>query len=181
MFERFTNLSRQSLVLAQVEARELGHDWLGTEHQLLGLLRLGEGVAYRVLTDAGVAPDAVRSAVADAVGGPAIDGSVLATIGIDLDEVRRQAEEAFGAGALDDAMRPRRRRGWGSTPFTPRAKHVLELSLREAVALRHHHIGTEHILLGMLREGEGLACQVLRRLAPDADLRAAVLEQLRAA
>jgi ATP-dependent Clp protease ATP-binding subunit ClpA len=179
MFERFTRLARHSLVLAHAESLALGHDWLGTEHQLLGLLQTGDGIAYNVLSDVGLSYPDVRQAVVDAVGGAALDGAALAAIGIDLEEVRRQAEESFGPGALERAMaRPHRGR---SGPFTPRAKRVLELALGEAVALEHGYIGTEHILLGMLREGGGVGAQILRRLAPDEDLRRYVIERLRAA
>src|SRR3712207_512919 len=141
MFERFTNRVRMSLALAQGEARGLGHNWLGTEHELLGLLALGDGVAYHVLTDAGISYTDVRRRVTAAVGGggePDIDASALAAIGIDLDEVRRCVEESFGPGALDRALEVEptkpshlldpRRLGRGH-PFTPRAKRVLELAL----------------------------------------------------
>jgi len=134
MFERFTDRARRVVVLAQEEARLLQHDYIGTEHILLGLLHEGEGVAGRVLGEMGISLDAVRDKITSIVG--------------------------CGGGAPT-----------GHIPFTPRSKKVLELALREALALKHNYIGTEHILLGLLREGEGLAAQVLVELG--ADLRTA--------
>jgi ATP-dependent Clp protease ATP-binding subunit ClpA len=187
MFERFTDRARQVAVGAQTEARRLGHGWVGTEHLLLGLLQ-GDGIAARVLGGLGVTAAAVEREVLAEVGrGPlgAGDAEALGAIGIDLDEVRRRVEASFGPGALH--WRPGRRHQprrppmlGGHIPFSPRAKKVLELSLREALALKHNYIGTEHILLGLVREGEGLAMLVLTRLGagPDA-IRARVLDALR--
>jgi ATP-dependent Clp protease ATP-binding subunit ClpA len=187
MFERFTDRARQVAVEAQVSARRLGHGCVGTEHILLGLLQ-GDGLAAQVLAGLGVTSAAVEREVQAEVGrGPlgAGDAEALGAIGIDLDEVRRRVEASFGPGALH--WRPgRRHRPWrppmlaGHIPFSPRAKKVLELSLREALALKHRHIGTEHILLGLVREGEGLAMLVLTRLGagPQA-IRARVLDALR--
>jgi len=127
MFERFTDRARRVLTLTQVEARLLNHNYIGTEHILLGLLREGEGVA----------------------------GKTLESLGISLEAVRMQVEEIIGWGQATPT---------GSVPFTPRAKKVLELSLRESIALDHEYIGTEHILLGLIREGEGVAAQVLVKL-----------------
>jgi Clp amino terminal domain, pathogenicity island component len=131
MFERFTNRARRVVVLAQEEARLLNHDYIGTEHILLGLLADGEGIAARALDE----------------------------IGIGLDTVRQQVEQIIGVG--------KKARRSGHIPFTPRAKKVLELSLREALRLGHNYIGTEHILLGLIREGEGVAVQILARLGGD--------------
>jgi ATP-dependent Clp protease ATP-binding subunit ClpC len=140
MFERFTVRARRVVVLAQDEARELNHNYIGTEHLLLGLLREGEGMAARVLDELGISRTAVRE----------------------------QVVEIIGPG--EDARS-------GHIPFTPRAKKVLELSLREALQLSHDYIGTEHILLGLLREGDGVAAQVLVRLGADLNrVRAKVLE-----
>jgi ATP-dependent Clp protease ATP-binding subunit ClpA len=187
MFERFTDRARQVAIDAQAEARRLGHGRVGTEHILLGLLK-GDGVAAQVLAGLGITPDAVERQVKAEVGrGPlgAGDAEALGAIGIDLDEVRRRVEASFGPGALH--WRPgRHHRPWrppmlaGHIPFSPRAKKVLELSLREALALKHRHIGTEHILLGLVREGEGLGMLVLTRLGtgPEA-IRARVLDALR--
>lgn len=197
MFERFTDQARDVVKGAQLEARELGHRHIGTEHLLLALLSAGPGIAHAVLRAAGVRPERVRDEVRalvlqprDALG-PA-DAEALRAIGIDLDAVRSKIEESFGEGALEPphTCEPRRRglfrrqgaaRGtWsGHIPFTPRAKKVLELSLREALRLKHHHIGSEHILLGLLREGEGLAAKVLTDAGISLDgLRRHVLDAL---
>jgi hypothetical protein len=142
MFERFTDRARRVVVLAQEEARLLNHDYIGTEHILLGLIHEGDGVAARTLT--------------------ALD--------ISLDAVRAQVEEIVGQGE---------RQPGGHIPFTPRAKKVLELSLREALALGHNYIGTEHILLGLIREGQGVAAEVLVKLGADHDrVRQQVIELL---
>ena len=130
MFERFTDRARRVVVLAQEEARMLDHNYIGTEHILLGLIREGEGVAARALQ----------------------------SLGIGLDAVRQQVEEIIGRGQQAPS---------GHIPFTPRAKKVLELSLREAQQLGHDYIGTEHILLGLIREGDGVAAQVLVKLGAD--------------
>jgi ATP-dependent Clp protease ATP-binding subunit ClpA len=130
MFERFTDRARQVVALAQEEARMLNHDYIGTEHILLGLIHEGDGVAARSLE----------------------------SLGISLDAVRQQVEEIIGRGQQAPS---------GHIPFTPRAKKVLELSLRESLQLGHNYIGTEHILLGLLREGDGVAAQVLVRLGAD--------------
>jgi len=130
MFERFTDRARRVVVLAQEEARMLGHNWVGTEHILLGLIHEGEGVAARALE----------------------------SLGISLDAVRQRVEEIIGQG--QDAPS-------GHIPFTPRTKKVLELSLRESQQLGHNYIGTEHILLGLIREGDGVAAQVLVKLGAD--------------
>ena len=130
MFERFTERARRVVVLAQEEARLLNHNYIGTEHILLGLIHEGEGVAARALE----------------------------TMGIGLDSVRQQVVDIIGQGSQAPS---------GHIPFTPRAKKVLELSLREALQLGHNYIGTEHILLGLIREGEGVAAQVLQKLGAD--------------
>ena len=130
MFERFTDRARRVVVLAQEEARMLNHNYIGTEHILLGLLHEGEGVAAKALE----------------------------SLGISLDAVRQQVEEIIGQGQQAPS---------GHIPFTPRAKKVLELSLRESLQLGHNYIGTEHILLGLIREGDGVAAQVLVRLGAD--------------
>ena len=130
MFERFTDRARRVVVLAQEEARMLNHNYIGTEHILLGLIHEGEGVAAKALE----------------------------SLGISLDAVRSQVTEIIGEGQQAPS---------GHIPFTPRAKKVLELSLREALQLGHNYIGTEHILLGLIREGEGVAAQVLTKLGAD--------------
>ncbi|GIU84789.1 MAG: ATP-dependent Clp protease ATP-binding protein [Acidimicrobiales bacterium] len=130
MFERFTDRARRVVVLAQEEARLLNHNYIGTEHILLGLIHEGEGVAAKALE----------------------------SLGISLEAVRQKVEEIIGPGGSAPS---------GHIPFTPRAKKVLELSLREALQLGHNYIGTEHILLGLIREGEGVAAQVLTKLGAD--------------
>ena len=130
MFERFTDRARRVVVLAQEEARMLNHNYIGTEHILLGLIHEGEGVAAKSLE----------------------------SLHISLEGVRAQVEEIIGQGQQAPS---------GHIPFTPRAKKVLELSLREALQLGHNYIGTEHILLGLIREGEGVAAQVLVKLGAD--------------
>ena len=196
MFERFTDRARVVLVVAQEEARALGHGHLGTEHLLLGLLGEGEGVAARVLDAVGVTPEGVRASIRSMVGrgsGPSDDAEALRAIGIDLDAVRTSVEQAFGPGALERAQhparrsrrRPRRRCGdgpptrGGHIPLTPRSKKVLELALREALRLRHGYIGTEHMLLALVAASEGLAAAILVRHGVDLlDLRRRVLTAL---
>jgi ATP-dependent Clp protease ATP-binding subunit ClpA len=186
MFERFTDRARKVTVDAQALARRLGHRHIGTEHLLLALLE-GDGVAAQVLAGLGITPAAVEREVLAEVGrGPlgSRDAEALGAIGIDLDEVRRRIEASFGPGALhwhpDPHWRGDRPRPGGHIPFSPRAKKVLELSLREALALKHKHIGTEHILLGVVREGEGLGMLALTRLGAGPQLiRARVLDALR--
>ena len=144
MFERFTDRARRVVVLAQEEARLLNHNYIGTEHILLGLIHEGEGVAAKALE----------------------------SLGISLESVRGQVEEIIGQGGNSPS---------GHIPFTPRAKKVLELSLREALQLGHNYIGTEHILLGLIREGEGVAAQVLVKLGADlARVREQVIQLLSA-
>lgn len=187
MFERFTHPARESVLAAQVVARRLGHDRIGTQHLLLGVLEQPDAVAARVLTELGVTPAAVEQKIqaelADAPSGIG-DAEALGAIGINLDEVRRRIEAAFGPDALRGRRAKRNRLGMLSDhiPFTPRSKKVLELSLREAIRLGHKYIGTEHIMLGMIREGQGLAMLVLTRLGvgPDA-LRTRLLDELREA
>ena len=168
MFERFTDRARQVVKEAQEEARRLGHHYIGTEHLLLAILSLDGGIARNVLVDAGISAKTVRQAIqGEAPSDPNTDAEALESIGIDLNAVRAKLEEAFGPGALDE--QPPRRRGWFGRkshpggryiPFTPRSKMVLELSLREALALKHKHIGTEHLLLGLIRE-QGRAAKIL--------------------
>jgi len=131
MFERFTDRSRRVVVLAQEEARMLNHEYVGTEHILLGLIRAHGGVAAEALESLGITEEAAR----------------------------RQVEEIVGRGQAGPAK--------GHLPFTPRGKKVLQLSLREAIALGHGYVGTEHILLGLIREDEGVATRVLNGLDVD--------------
>ena len=142
MFERFTERARKVVVLAQEEAWVLRHNYIGTEHLLLGLLREEEGVAARVLT----------------------------ALGVTLDEARERVESIVGYGTEGPGMQ---------APFTPRSKKVLEIALREATRLGHDHIGTEHILLGVVMQGEGIGARVLSDLgvSPD-DVRRGVVRTL---
>jgi ATP-dependent Clp protease ATP-binding subunit ClpA len=189
VFERFTPGARQVVVLAQQAARQLQHGYIGTEHLLLGLLAEGEGLGAQVLQEAGVDGDGIRTAVVQTIGSCSDvdpgEAAALRSIGIDLGAVREAVEASFGPGALERArtsrqrLRRRRRVVSGHIPFTPRAKKVLELSLREALRLHHNEIRTEHVLLGLLREGQGLAALLLvaRGLSLD-ELRRRVLERL---
>jgi ATP-dependent Clp protease ATP-binding subunit ClpA len=160
MFERFTSEARQIVVGAQDEARRLHHGRIGTEHLLLALLAQEGSTSAAVLARHGLTHDAVAESVRAYTSDDSLDAEALTTLGIDLDAVRGRVEETFGPGALD---RPRSqgREPAGHIPFTPRAKKVLELSLREAIALKQKSIADGHIALGVLREGEGLAMKVL--------------------
>ncbi|GGS57029.1 hypothetical protein GCM10010156_14650 [Planobispora rosea] len=143
MFERFTNRARRVVVLAQEEARRLKHNYIGTEHLLLGLIGEEEGTA----------------------------ALALQAFEVSLEQVRRDVEEIIGQGSSPPG---------DHIPFTPRAKKVLELSLREALHLHHTYIGTEHILLGLVREEEGVAAQVLTRQGVGLEaVRAQVIDLLR--
>jgi ATP-dependent Clp protease ATP-binding subunit ClpC len=143
MLERFTDQARRVVVLAEEEARMLDHNWIGTEHLLLGVLRQGDGVAARALE----------------------------SLGISLEPVRQQVEEIIGPGQQPPAEQ---------IPFTPRSKKVLELSLRESLQLGQDRVGTEHILLGLIREADGVAAQVLVRLGADLNqVRQQVIELVR--
>jgi ATP-dependent Clp protease ATP-binding subunit ClpA len=142
MFERFSDRARRVVVLAQEEARMLEHDYIGTEHILLGLIHEGEGIAARSLR----------------------------ALGIDLETVRREVEALIGRGQQPAPAH---------IPFTPRAKKSLELALREMVHLGHDYIGTEHLLLGLIREGDGVAAQVLRQRGVELNrVRQEVIRQL---
>lgn len=127
MFERFTDRARRVIVLSQENARKLNHNYIGTEHLLLGLVHEGEGIAAKALV----------------------------SLGVVLEGVRQEVEEVIGQGQQAPS---------GHIPFTPRAKKVLELALREALQLGHNYIGTEHILLALIREGQGVGAQVLGKL-----------------
>jgi ATP-dependent Clp protease ATP-binding subunit ClpA len=181
MFERFTRPARESVIQAQGAARRLGDDWIGVEHLLLGLLAEREGVAATTLAEFGVTTEGVERELAAIRGvgrlGPA-EAEALRSIGIDLEAIRRRIEASFGPGALDRGA-PRRR---GHLPFTKPAKKAIELGLREAIALKHKEIGTEHLLLGLTRAPDEPATAVLRALqAPPEAIRANLLARLRKA
>jgi Clp amino terminal domain, pathogenicity island component len=141
MFERFTSRARHVVVLAQEEARGLQHNYIGTEHILLGLLAETEGLGYRVLTG----------------------------FGMTLEDARQKVTAMIGRGAATPT---------GHIPFTPRAKKTLELALREALQLHHNYIGTEHILLGVMREGHGVGAQIMKEYTDLPEIRVAVLDVL---
>ena len=180
MFERFTEKARAVVVLAQQQARERGDGTIDTEHLLRALYAVPDSLAVLVLEGfsvrrADVEADLNRRRPATSTGTP--DAAALAALGIDLDEVRRRVEEAFGPGALDRVHRPRGRRWGGHVPFGKPTKKALELALREAVALRHNYIGTEHLLLGMLR-AEGPARDVLTARGVRLDAARVIVEEL---
>ncbi len=162
MFERFDDEAREAVVAAQGEAAALRHGWIGTEHLLLGVLATG-GDGARLLAGFGVDHAGVREDVLRTIGrgDDDLDPAALATLGIDLDAVRERVERAFGPGAL--SRRGRCRRGGTSAhiPFCARAKKALELTLREATALGARDLRSEHIVLGLLCEGDGVAARVL--------------------
>jgi ATP-dependent Clp protease ATP-binding subunit ClpA len=162
MFERFTDDARQAVVLAQEEAVALRHGWIGTEHVLLGVLR-ADGGGARLLAGFGVDAAGVREDVVRMVGRGEddIDPEALATLGIDLEAVRERVERAFGPGALSRRGHCRRGGVGRMVPFTPRAKKALELTLREAISLGARDLSAEHVVLGLLREGDGVAARVL--------------------
>ena len=160
MFERFTQDAREVVVRAQEEARRLHHGFIGTEHLLLALTG-GSTPTAAVLARHGLTPEAVRAAVLGYLGAADIDAAALGTVGIDLDAVRASVEATFGPGALDMTAGRRSREPKGHIPFTARAKKVLELSLRETLALKSREISDGHVALGLIREGEGLAMKIL--------------------
>jgi ATP-dependent Clp protease ATP-binding subunit ClpA len=159
MFQRFTGAARAAVVLAEEEARSLHHGRIGSEHILLGVLEGGSGAGPDVLRRFGIEAEEVRAEVVRHLGDARRDGELLESIGIDLDEVRSRAEETFGPGALDRRGRGRPCDDPSRIPFTPGAKKALELSLREAEAMRSPSIGTGHLVLGVSREG--LAAEIL--------------------
>ncbi len=158
MFERFTREARQTVVQAQAESTALRHPRVGTEHLLLGLVAQ-ETPTSAVLARHGLTRSTVLESVTTQVGD--LDAEALTTLGIDLAAVRDRVVQAFGPGALDDPARRHSTTSAGHVPFNSRARKVLELSLREALVLKHRHIADGHIALGLLREGEGLAMKVL--------------------
>lgn len=143
MFERLTDRARRAVVLAQEEARMLQHNYIGTEHFLLGLIHEGQGVAAKVLAD----------------------------LSVDVEKVRNDVREIIGMGQQAPS---------GHIPFTPRAKKILELALREALQLGHNYVGTEHLLLGIIREGEGVGAQVLVKRGLDLAVLQVLADQLEA-
>ncbi|MFG3281673.1 Clp protease N-terminal domain-containing protein [Streptomyces sp. NPDC048111] len=177
MFEFFTDRAKRAIVASQDEAIALGHDFIGTEHLLLGLAATDDSTAWEALTAQGLALVPLRAEtvrVLEAAGVPSTGGQpakdALASIGIDVEEIKRQADSAFGPGAFQ----------YPRPAYTPRAKKVLEATVREAAALGHERFGTGHMLLGLLAAGEGgRALEVLAALGtPPSTLRADLLPRL---
>jgi ATP-dependent Clp protease ATP-binding subunit ClpA len=207
MFERFTHAAREVVVNAQHEARHLNQVPIGTEHLLLAAVADETGSVARTLREFGVDAPFVRAEIVKRAGDPqphtdplpdadAEDVAALKAIGIDLNAVRRAIEENFGPGALQLPLTTSpKRRGLlrrfggggqqtrpirGHIPFSPRSKKVLELSLREALRLKYNFIAPEHIMLGILRDGQGLAAQILAEAGVDfAKLRADLTRSLK--
>lgn len=163
MFERFSASARLTVLHAQEEAVTLGHGFIGTEHLLLGILRLEDGFAREVLEHAGLTHATAKEAVLDALDAAGVGRSALppadalASIGIDVELIRQRADETFGPGALR----------FPQPPFTPRAKKALEASLRTAVLFAHYAIEPEHLLLGLTGQTEGVAAKVLVEMGVD--------------
>ena len=189
MFERFSPDAREAVTSAQAEARRLHHNYIGTEHLLLGLMDQADALSGRLLAEHGLDRPGAEAAILRLLGtadcGPGeLDADALKTIGIDLSTIREKVEAAFGPGALDrEPARTRTGRliSGRHAPFTARAKKVLALSLREALRLKSDRIADGHLLLGLLREGNGLAAKVMADAGIDFDvLRAEIDAQLTA-
>ena len=185
MFERFTTQARTVVTLAQQEARKLGRPNIGTQHVLLGILGTPGTAGLRALDALGIRErdvredvrrlDRDRSAFSDQ------DADALRSVGIDLDEVRRSVEQTFGSGALEAGASAAARSWTGHVPFTAGSKKALELALREAIHLGHRSIGTEHLLLGLVRDDTCLAARILAARGADRErVRAAVLREIAA-
>ncbi len=195
MFERFTEEARAVVVGAQLHARRLGHGYLGCEHLLLALSSTNGQIGL-TLRGLGLTPAAVEAATLRLIGpGATLDREALAAIGIDLNVVRESVEASFGSGALERSPSRRRRLRWrgrrgscdagsghGPLPLTPRAKRCLQLSLHEAISLRHREIGSLHIVLALTAMTDGVAREILSALAtPPSLLRTEVLDHYRQA
>lgn len=185
MSERFTTAAREVVRAAQRHAAGLSHEYVGTEHLLLGLLDDAQSAVAKVLTSAGLDPSHVRREILRLVGGGApcgtlgeIDAAALQAIGIDLESVRSKLESSFGEGVLDQ---PNGGAPGHRLPITPRAKKSLQLAMHEARSLRHKRIDPEHVLLGLLQEGRGVAAQIIAARAPLDDVRQRLLAELDAA
>lgn len=196
MFERFTAEARDVVVQAQLEARSLGHGWIGAEHLFLGALTHPDAPGMSAVVKLGVTTESFRPAVGELIGsgadelGPQ-DVEALGTLGIDLDEVRQRVEASFGPGALERAGQAGRRSKlpWrrskcsevraGELPFTPRAKRALARGLHEALGRKDQHIGVAHLVLGLLDPHGNVAVDVLHRLGVSLEeVRSAVLAEL---
>ena len=176
MFEIFTEAAKRSLVLGQDEAITLGHDFIGTEHLLLGLLGVPDGLAGQVLAASGVTADRTRSEAVGMLAAAGVTGAssrgpvdALAAIGIDVEEIRQRADATFGPGEFQ-FPRP---------AYTSEAKKAIEQSVSEAQSLGHDYVGTEHMLLGLLAAGEGIGVRILTAVGADLDaLRAGLLARM---
>ena len=185
MFERFSHEARSVVFRAQADGRRMGSRRIGTEHMLLGLLDAPRSLPAQLLNRHGLDRASAEAAILRHMGEPPtadLDAAALESIGIDLTAVKAKVESAFGVGALDRDPVSHSKGGLISgrhIPFSPRAKKVLELALREALSLGHHYIGDGHILLGLLREGRGLAALVIAEAGIDAGrLRAELVAQI---
>lgn len=171
MFERFTPEARHVVTLAQQESRQLHHSCIGTEHLLLGLLDQPTTTSFQILSQLGLTHEQAVEGTIEYVGSDELDAKALEQLGVDLGAVREKVETAFGEGALDrpSSRRARKRSPRGHIPFTPRAKKVLELSLREAIALKHNYINDAHILLGMIRAERAVGTKIInnRGISPN--------------
>lgn len=182
MFERFTDETRQLVVVAQEEAIEAGHPWVGTEHLLLALFDSEESVPAEALRAIGVTVEGIRADFIEEVGRPdrpaagPLDRRALETIGIDLEEIRRRLEESFGPGALEGTKAWKEMRCLRLDPTT---KKVLEVALREAIRLGEKRVRPEHLLLGMVRVQDSRGAQLLARRVPLSVVRGAVTERIR--
>jgi ATP-dependent Clp protease ATP-binding subunit ClpA len=166
VFQRFTAQARSVVVQARLEAGELGHRTIGTQHVLLAMVAQPDSTGGRVLRSLALGEDEIRedarrSGGPDPAGFSGEDAEALRSVGIDLDEVRRTVEETFGPGALDQEVSPVGDRWVGHVPFTRGAKKALELGLREAIRLGHGYLGTEHLLLGMVRDERCSGARIL--------------------
>lgn len=183
MFERFTKAARASVLQAQDQARVLGSGQVGSVHLLLGVLADADSLASRVMSTYQIDHARVRSEV-ESLGQS--DAAALDAIGIDLEAIRHRAEESFGRGALDRSQpettgRFGRRKRTSHLPFDPSARKSLELALREAIAMKHNYIGTEHVLLGLMRDEKAESMRVLRRLGlrgNAATIRRSIIDEL---
>jgi ATP-dependent Clp protease ATP-binding subunit ClpA len=185
VFERFTTQARSVVTLAQQEARKLGRPNIGTQHLLVGILGAPDTAGARALDWLGIGEPDVREDVRrldrDRSAFSDQDADALQSVGIDLDEVRRTVEETFGPGALERAATAGGRSWAGYVPLTPGSKKALELALREAIHLGHRSIGTEHLLLGLVRDDRCSAATILAARGADRErVRAAVLREIAA-
>lgn len=185
VFERFTTQARSVVTLAQQEARKLGRSNIGTQHLLLGILGAPDTMGTRALEALGIREGDMREDVRRLDRDRSIfsddDADALRSVGIDLDEVRRTVEQTFGSGALERGAMAGARSWAGHVPLTPGSKKALELALREAIHLGHQSIGTEHLLLGLVRDDGCSAARILAARGADRErVRTAVLREIAA-